>query len=167
MFAITDGVSSLNDVLLQFGKYNWKTKKTTAPECAVPEGTRLVFHEYTDENYSGNALTLLYNDTDKEWYLNTASHCSCYGLEGQWGPSNVSEERILEIVKDDYYGLYCNSLILGAVVGSVLDPDNSEWKVAVEKLTAQFGGATFNANGGSWRIIEGDALYYQEVQEDE
>lgn len=48
---------------------------------------------YTYANYSGSAWVLF--EQDGKLYEVNGSHCSCYGLEGQWCP----EETDLETIK--------------------------------------------------------------------
>jgi len=41
---------------------------------------------YSYENYSGDAFVLYRDTRDGKLYEVHGSHCSCYGLEGQWEP---------------------------------------------------------------------------------
>lgn len=52
------------------------------------DGCQFIIADYTYENYSGSSFVLfMQNGT---LYENHGSHCSCYGLEGQWGPEETS-----------------------------------------------------------------------------
>lgn len=52
------------------------------------EGATMIYGYYTYEDYSGDAFVLFQRD-GKLWEVN-GSHCSCYGLEDQWGPEETS-----------------------------------------------------------------------------
>jgi len=62
------------------------------------ENINILFASYSRANYSGNAWVLF--EQDGKLYEVNGSHCSCYGLEGQWEPEEVSlkelEHRLLE-----------------------------------------------------------------------
>lgn len=55
-------------------------------------GVEILLASYTYESYSGDAFVLFSRD-GKLWEVN-GSHCSCYGLEGQWEPEETSVESI-------------------------------------------------------------------------
>lgn len=46
----------------------------------------IIFAYYTDEDYTGEAWVLFYDRADGRHCEVSGSHCSCYGLEGQWTP---------------------------------------------------------------------------------
>ncbi len=48
---------------------------------------KILFAEYDTPPYEGYAQVLFYQDG--KLYEVYGSHCSCYGLEGQWEPSEV------------------------------------------------------------------------------
>jgi len=55
-------------------------------------GCTVIFAAYTYEDYSGSAL-VIFQKEDKLYEVN-GSHCSCYGLEGQWSPEETSMEAL-------------------------------------------------------------------------
>lgn len=59
----------------------------------VFENINILFASYGTDNYTGDAFVLFEQD-DKLYEVN-GSHCSCYGLEGQFEP----EETALEALK--------------------------------------------------------------------
>lgn len=61
-------------------------------EKAALEGARVIVADYTYENYSGSAYVLFERD-GKLWEIH-GSHCSCYGLEGQWEPEEADEAEV-------------------------------------------------------------------------
>lgn len=76
---------------------------------------------YENFDYYGNAF-VLYKDNNGNFFEVNASHCSCFGLEGQWKP----EETTLE---DVWYRLKH---------GNAFDGDHYSSKF-VEKLTELVG----------------------------
>lgn len=57
-------------------------------------GIELLYCNYTLGSYEGEALVVF--KKDGKLYEVNASHCSCYGLEGQWSPEETSKEAILK-----------------------------------------------------------------------
>lgn len=61
------------------------------------ENIKILFASYGRANYSGDAW-VLFEENEKLFEIN-GSHCSCYGLENQWTPDEVSllelENRLL------------------------------------------------------------------------
>ncbi len=55
------------------------------------KGATVLFAAY-DCDYDGEAL-VVYRQKRKLYEVN-ASHCSCYGLEGQWDPEETSVEAL-------------------------------------------------------------------------
>ena|SRR5690554_3939768 len=67
------------------------------------EGYNILFATYSYENYYGDAFVLC--EKDGKLYEVHGSHCSCYGLEGQWEP----EETTLEALKRQLvHGAICS-----------------------------------------------------------
>lgn len=54
------------------------------------EGINILFASYGEDNYSGNAFVLF--EKDGKLYEVNGSHCSCYGLEGQFEPEETTLE---------------------------------------------------------------------------
>lgn len=65
------------------------TENAGAPE----EAPRFVFAAYDCPDYEGSALVIV-SDDGKAFRVVDGGHCSCFGLEGQWEPS---EHTIVEI----------------------------------------------------------------------
>lgn len=57
------------------------------------EGFEVLLASYENECYEGTAYVLLRKDG--KLYEVHASHCSCYGLEGQWSPEETTPESII------------------------------------------------------------------------
>jgi hypothetical protein len=72
------------------------------------EKYNILFASYGTGNYEGDAFVLL--EQDGKLYEVNGSHCSCYGLEGQFDLEEIDlisiKERILEgnLGTDDYAG---------------------------------------------------------------
>lgn len=67
------------------------------------EGVEILHATYTYEYYSGSAYVLFRKDN--KIYEVFGSHCSCYRLEGQWEPEEISIEDLLRRLDrcPDYY----------------------------------------------------------------
>lgn len=75
----------------------WKTREDVAKDFAVdlatfPGEDDILFATYGTPSYEGYAV-VLYRDGDKLMEVQ-AGHCSCYGLEDQWHPDEVSVEQL-------------------------------------------------------------------------
>lgn len=76
----------------------------------------ILFASYSYENYSGDAFVLFRKDG--KFYEVNGSHCSCYGLEGQWEPEEADLHELLHrateggLGKDDYSGNEFNTEII-------------------------------------------------------
>lgn len=72
-------------------KGDWKDVKDLMEDFEILEedleGYKILLAIYTYESYDGTAVVLL--DKGGELYYNTAGHCSCYGLEGQFEPEPI------------------------------------------------------------------------------
>lgn len=76
----------------------WLEKKQMMDEAIERyKDINILFASYRCASYEGEAWVLFEQD-DKLYEVN-GSHCSCYGLEGQWQPEQVSlkelEHRLL------------------------------------------------------------------------
>lgn len=83
------------------------------------EGVRILFATYTYENYSGSAFVLL--EKDGKLFEVNGSHCSCYGLEGQWALEEADKDALLHRLRKgdmggEYEGNWSQALI------DLLDP---------------------------------------------
>lgn len=57
------------------------------------ESVEILYAYYSYEDYSGDAHVIFRKDG--KLYEVNGSHCSCYGLEGQWEPEETSVEALL------------------------------------------------------------------------
>lgn len=67
-----------------------------------PDEVLVAFYGY--ESYSGSSVVMYRNG--ESYFIVEGSHCSCYGLEGQWNPEEYnSKELFLKILeKRSFYG---------------------------------------------------------------
>lgn len=56
------------------------------------ENCRILFAAYNNEDYEGYALVIFAKEG--KLYEVNGSHCSCYGLEGQWSPEETSLDAL-------------------------------------------------------------------------
>lgn len=50
------------------------------------EPTKVIYAAYDTGNWEGHAV-VAYRKGRNKYYLVEGGHCSCYGLEGQWDPT--------------------------------------------------------------------------------
>ena len=62
-------------------------------EESIPEPDEVIFAVYDQEMYEGSA-DVVYR-VGKHFYWVSGSHCSCYGLEGQFDPEEYSAELLI------------------------------------------------------------------------
>lgn len=65
---------------------------------------KIIFAHYTYEDYSGNAF-VLFTRNGKLYEVN-GSHCSCYGLEGQWEPEETNVEALQHRIRKGTLGKF-------------------------------------------------------------
>lgn len=65
-------------------------------------GVEVLFASYETPSYEGYAFVLFRRD-GKLWEVN-GSHCSCYGLEGQWDPEETDVKALLHRVESGGLG---------------------------------------------------------------
>lgn len=69
-----------------------KAKAQAALNDPKYAGIEILLASYSYENYSGDAFVLFRKDG--RLYEVNGSHCSCYGLEGQWEPEETTVEAL-------------------------------------------------------------------------
>ena len=65
-------------------------------DCAEPTH---VFASYDTDGYEGYAFVVFSNG--EGWKFASGSHCSCYGLEGQWEPEDFSLDNYFAAKEKD------------------------------------------------------------------
>lgn len=62
----------------------------------LPSNVVLLYADYTYEDYSGDAYVLGYDKEKNQFFEVHGSHCSCYGLEGQWDEEYYEDVKQLQ-----------------------------------------------------------------------
>ena len=70
-------------------------------EIDVAEPDEVILAVYESELYQGDA-DVIYRIGDR-YYWASGSHCSCYGLEGQWDPEEYSAELLVEALRRGHH----------------------------------------------------------------
>lgn len=65
----------------------FENKEGVKSNFDIKENHNILFASYGEDNYSGDAW-VLFEENGKLFEVN-GSHCSCYGLEGQWEAEEV------------------------------------------------------------------------------
>ena len=109
-----EGWHSVDEMWEEFSdNIDWRT--VDPKPDGFPTNDEILFSVYACGSYEGESL-VLYRSNGK-LYLNEASHCSCYGLEGQWRPVEVVPEMLLR-----------TRMYLGE------PEDDAAWKKLVEEI---------------------------------
>jgi hypothetical protein len=99
-----DLIGDFENVFLKESEYNaevspwpnveyWNEEKSKMkPLIEKWTPTNILFASYGTDNYSGDAF-VLFEQNGKIFEAN-GSHCSCYGLEGQWSPEETTLEAL-------------------------------------------------------------------------
>lgn len=66
------------------------------------DGANILLASYTYADYSGSAFVLFARDG--KFYEAGGSHCSCYGLEGQWNPEEADLTELRHRVTEGTFG---------------------------------------------------------------
>ncbi len=91
---------------------NWSDKEDVAEDFNIDvtelNGAKILLAWYGYGDYDGSAFVLFQKGT--KLYEVNGGHCSCYGLEGQWDPEEVTVAELEHRMKegDLGYGSYYN-----------------------------------------------------------
>lgn len=108
--------SDRDQMMHEFSDYNYTTNTHPTIE-GFPTDEEILFASYAPGFYCGGAVVLF--GRDGKLFMVEASHCSCYGLEGQWDPNEVVPEQVLRYELDDDHGHEVKTV--WAVLGSSLN----------------------------------------------
>lgn len=113
-----DVISDFDEVSMSEEEYNaetapysntiyWEERKVQMKSAIERwQPINILFASYGTDNYTGDAFVLF--ERDGKLFEVNGSHCSCYGLEGQWTPEETTIEalryRLVEgkMGQDDY-----------------------------------------------------------------
>jgi hypothetical protein len=62
-------------------------------EEEIPDTIEVIYASYSIDSYEGEAFVLFRQNG--EYFEVNGSHCSCYGLEGQWSPERVDLPELI------------------------------------------------------------------------
>lgn len=87
-----------DEVFAEFhDRYHWdESGNYVADQHALPTHIKLLYADYTYEDYTGDAYVLGYDKQKKQFFEVHGSHCSCYGLEGQWDEEYYDDVKQLQ-----------------------------------------------------------------------
>ena len=93
---------------------DWSCREDVEQDFAtkLSDDTRIIVACYVYESYSGEAI-VLFERNNKIYYVE-GSHCSCYGLEGQFHETEVTTEFLTHKVENGFWAYFnsgYNSLI--------------------------------------------------------
>lgn len=77
------------------------------------EGVRILFADYEQQDYDGTAFVFFLRRG--KFYVVHGSHCSCYGLEEQWDPEEITIGEIRHFGENSSSSYWQNGAILKAV----------------------------------------------------
>jgi hypothetical protein len=72
-----------------------------------PKGIRVLFAVYEQGSYEGEAFVLF--ASERKLFEVNGSHCSCFGLEGQWSPEAVNLDALGHRLEEGAWGTYYGS----------------------------------------------------------
>lgn len=79
---------------------------------------QVIVADYEQGGYEGDAFVLFMRDG--KLYEVHGSHCSCYGLEGQWEPEETTVGSLRHRLANSTYGLFQDSAEFRAALESAL-----------------------------------------------
>lgn len=100
-------------------------------EVEFPDHLHIFYSYYSYENYSGYGFLWGYNEETDTFFNNSGSHCSCYGLEGQWDIEDYTFEEMKAVIERQIEQ-YDPS-------GYVSSSDKSEYEARIELLKTILG----------------------------
>jgi len=133
---IYEGFEDWEDVLIQFHDFGWGTDSQKIKDAFIaqnPEPDQVLLADYYTGNYEGDAL-VVYRQGDK-YFTVEGSHCSCFGLEGQWKPEEYDEKTFSEMVgrklggyRQNYDGYGADTKSNWELIKSRIPPHQAEEK---------------------------------------
>jgi hypothetical protein len=90
---------------------NFNQYQSEYDEVKLPDHLHIFFSYYSYEDYSGYGFVYGYDESTDTFFYNSGSHCSCYGLEGQWDIEEYTFEQMVACIereiqaysKEDHY----------------------------------------------------------------
>lgn len=77
----------------------FQSKEDVCKEFSISDfDGEVLFARYEYENYDGSAAVIFVHGG--KFYLVDGGHCSCYGLEGQWEPEEITVPMMRKIADE-------------------------------------------------------------------
>ena len=99
-----ENFANAGDVFNQFQVFGYTSWGEENKKLKPPTHIKILFAYYTYEGYSGDAWVLGYNKIIDELFEVNGSHCSCYGLEGQWSEEHINLIHLEDRLNKAGYG---------------------------------------------------------------
>ena len=77
---------------MYFGDFKDKEDVFRQFEVSNTEGINIIAASYDVNGYDGQAAVIF--EKDGKFYETYGSHCSCYGLDGQWEPEEILVDEL-------------------------------------------------------------------------
>lgn len=90
-----------DQTMREFSDHNWGSDAPRVIED-FPTDDEILFASYAPGCYCGDATVVF--QRDGKFYMAEGSHCSCYGLEGQWSPSEIDPAQLLTYKLNEDHG---------------------------------------------------------------
>lgn len=78
---------------------SWQDYQWDEEPDVIPDNIMIVYSFYNYEDYSGYGHVIGYDKEAGEFFDVFGSHCSCYGLEGQWEMEYTTLEELEYSIK--------------------------------------------------------------------
>lgn len=98
---VSGELMSREDQVCEFNQYQDEKRDEDYKLIRVemPDNIHIFFSYYTYEDYSGYGYVWGY-DTERDlFFYVSGSHCSCFGLEGQWDIEDHTYEEMVNYIK--------------------------------------------------------------------
>lgn len=104
---------------------NYSIEEKDLNDCEV------LFAYYSYECYEGTSFVVLVDEENKKFYEVNGSHCSCYGLEGQWEMEETTLEALVKRDNDlfnDVVKAYISKYLLNQNLKKIVEekPNNKK-----------------------------------------
>ena len=82
-------------------------------QVELDKDVRILYAGYWYKDYFGDSVVLF--NYGRRLYEVRGGHCSCYGLERQWDPDEVTKEQMLHMFKEGTRYNHCKDSIMQAM----------------------------------------------------
>ncbi len=114
----------------------FSSKEDICKEFAISDfDGEVIYAHYEQDSYDGYANVVFMSGS--QFYYSEGSHCSCYGLEDQWSPEEITIESILHMARHGTGFWNQNSgfaELLGRIDTQKLASTPLEWAETVKRM---------------------------------